>query len=149
MVAPWLPIRVADSLGQDGLPEVAAERKETLMALRIKKMAIAAVPAAALAAAFAASGARAATVGPCWSNPAQTCHPYMAHTWNPWSSPWSPGPNYWPINAGTRVNQVCWTTGAYQLGTAKWFYVVSTAYPFTSGYVPANAVGSQIIVGHC
>ncbi len=43
----------------------------------------------------------------------------------------------------------CWDTGATRLGRAKWFKVRSTVYPFTTGFVPANAVSSQIGVGHC
>src|SRR5207302_10840614 len=126
---------------------VAARAKgKPSMSLKIKKIAVAAAVSAVLAAGAVASGAQAATSGPCWSNPAQTCHPYMTTTWTPWVSPWYQGAQYWPIAAGTRVDMRCWTTGAYRLGTAKWFYVISTNYPFTQGYVPANAVGSQISV---
>jgi hypothetical protein len=91
----------------------------------------------------------AATVGTCWANTALTCRPVMTTTWYPWSSPTLKGFSVWPINNGTAVDMRCWTTGANQLGTAKWFYVQSQVSPFTAGYVPANAVGNQIIVGHC
>jgi hypothetical protein len=73
----------------------------------------------------------------------------MSTSWTPWASPWSQGAQYWTISQGTRVDMRCWTTGATRLNTAKWFKVRSTAYPFPEGYVPANAVTSQIIVGHC
>jgi hypothetical protein len=91
----------------------------------------------------------AATVGTCWANTSLTCHPVMTTTWYPWLNPTSRGFSQWAINSGTAVDMQCWTTGATQLGTAKWFYVKSQVSPFTSGYVPANAVGNQIIVGHC
>jgi hypothetical protein len=116
---------------------------------QVRRLAALTLVSVVVAAALGATEAHAATSGPCWSNSAWTCHPYMTTTWTPWLSTWSQGPQYWPIAAGTAVDMRCWTTGAYRLNTAKWFRVVSTRYPFTQGYVPANAVGSQIIVGHC
>jgi hypothetical protein len=73
----------------------------------------------------------------------------MTATWTPQESPSVQGPYYWPVVDGTSVTMHCWTTGPSKLGTAKWFYIASNAYPFTTGYVPANAVGRQSIVGHC
>ncbi len=113
-----------------------------------------ALAAAMILATMAVGGARASeasTSGQCWVNPAATCYPTEATTWTPWVSPTSAGSQVWPIPAGTRVDMRCWTTGVSRLGTSKWFYVRSTAYPFPSGYVPANAVAvnTQIIVGHC
>ena len=98
---------------------------------------------------LAAAPAQAATSGACYFNPSRTCYPYMTTAWTPWNSPTSQGAQYWTISAGTRVDMRCWTTGASRLGTSKWFSVISQAYPFTRGYVPANAVGDQITVGHC
>jgi hypothetical protein len=52
------------------------------------------------------------------------------------------------ISSGTPVQMLCWTTGAYDDGSAKWFYVrVTTGGGNT--YVPANAVGQQSSVPHC
>lgn len=95
-----------------------------------------------------ATSATAATSGRCYNSSA-TCRPVMSTNWVPWNSPSSQGSQYWTIKQGTRVDMRCWTTGASRLGTSKWFYVVSQSYPFTRGYVPANAVASQIAVGHC
>ena len=76
--------------------------------------------------------------------------PYMTTAWVPWSNPAKPtSAGMWTIVKGTRVTMTCWTTGATRLNTGKWFYVVSKSYPYTRGYVPANAVGSQATVGHC
>jgi hypothetical protein len=99
---------------------------------------------------FAVSNApaQAATVGKCYYSSA-TCYPTMSTDWAPWNSPWSQGSQYWTVKRGTRVDMRCWTTGASRLGTSKWFYIVSQAYPYTRGYVPANAVSSQITVGRC
>jgi len=93
--------------------------------------------------------AQAATSGPCYYNSSTTCYPRMSTNWAPWMSPWGQGSQYWTVTAGTRVDMRCWTTGAYKLNTSKWFYVRSQSYPFTQGYVPANAVTSQVSVGHC
>ena len=73
----------------------------------------------------------------------------MNRSWTPWTSPWSQGPQYWTVKAGTPVTMQCWTTGATRLNTAKWFKIQSNAYPFTTGYVPANAVSNQTLVNHC
>ena len=73
----------------------------------------------------------------------------MSANWIPWSSPTNSGINQWTIKKGTRVDMRCWKTGVSKLGTAKWFYVISQAYPYTRGYVPATAVASQITVGRC
>ena len=76
----------------------------------------------------------------------------MAVTFNPQSRPGVPfAGGGWPVHAGTSVTMSCWTTGPTQLGTAKWFYINSNAYPYPAGYVPANAVtvSNQAVVGHC
>jgi hypothetical protein len=119
------------------------------MPSNIKTLAVAAAASALLAAGVGASRVQAATSGPCWGNTAKTCHPNMTTSWKPWVSPRSQGAQYWTIGRGTIVDMRCWTTGATQLKTAKWFYVISTKYPYTRGYVPANAVGNQIVVGRC
>jgi hypothetical protein len=120
-------------------------------AKRARKLALAAVTVliCMVATLGVVAPAEAATSGPCWSNTSTTCHPYMSTAWAPWNSPTSQGSQVWTIAKGTKVDMQCWTTGATQLGTAKWFRVVSQSYPFTRGYVPANAVGQQITVGHC
>jgi hypothetical protein len=74
---------------------------------------------------------------------------FMTTTWTPQESPSVQGPYYWPVVRGTSVTMHCWTTGPSKLGTGKWFYIASNAYPFTTGFVPANAVGNQSVVGHC
>jgi hypothetical protein len=74
---------------------------------------------------------------------------FMTTTWTPQESPSVQGPYYWPVVKGTSVTMHCWTTGPSKLGTAKWFYIASNAYPYTTGFVPANAVGGQSEVGHC
>lgn len=118
---------------------------------KLRSLLVAAVAALALLTTTlgGASPAEAATSGPCYSNPSTTCRPYMSTAWAPWTTSTSPGPQYWTIAKGTRVDMQCWTTGATRLGTAKWFRVVSQSYPFTRGYVPATAVGQQVSVGHC
>ena len=80
---------------------------------------------------------------------AQAASPTMNTSWTPWTSTTSQGPQYWTVSAGTPVAMRCWDTGSRQLGTSKWFYIKSSNYPFTEGYVPANAVSNQAIVGHC
>lgn len=52
------------------------------------------------------------------------------------------------IDRGTPVRMLCWTTGAYDDGSAKWFYVRVTTGGGNS-YVPANTVGRQFAVPHC
>lgn len=74
---------------------------------------------------------------------------YMVRGWTPEGSPGGCGCGNWEIFKGTSVTMRCWTTGPYTDGTGKWFYIESNAYPFTEGYVPANAVGSQATVGRC
>jgi hypothetical protein len=104
----------------------------------------------ALAIGLGGSPAEAATQGRCWSNSSQTCYPTMSADFRPWSSPNGSGPqDNWTIKRGTRVDMRCWTTGASQMGTSKWFSITSQSYPYSSGYVSANSVGSQIVVGHC
>lgn len=96
------------------------------------------------------SPADAATSGRCYSAPSKTCRPSMSTTWTPWVSPTRKGStSNWSVKSGTAVDMRCWTTGASQLGTSKWFKIKSTKYPFTTGYVPANAVKEQISVGRC
>lgn len=73
----------------------------------------------------------------------------MTSSWTPQETPYVQGPYYWTVAKGTSVTMQCWTTGPSKIGTAKWFYIASNAYPFTTGYVPANAVGRQSVVGHC
>jgi len=55
----------------------------------------------------------------------------------------------WSAYSGKPVQMECWTHGQYYDGGAKWFYVEDLYYPFPSGYVPANSVGHQTIVGLC
>lgn len=118
---------------------------------RIRKWVAASVAVVACMTAIGAMAgtAQAATSGPCYGAPSRTCYPTMSQPWVAWTSPNSQGAQYWTIQAGTRVDQRCWTTGANRLGTSKWFYVISQRYPYTRGYVPANAVTQQITVGHC
>jgi hypothetical protein len=74
----------------------------------------------------------------------------MTRTFTPWLSTTSQGPQYWPVNAGTTVSMECWNTGDYVDGTAKWFWIKSSKYPYTQGYVPANDVGHQWLSSpHC
>jgi hypothetical protein len=102
-----------------------------------------------LALAVLAAPAQAATSGPCWGNSGATCRPYMNTSFVPWMTPDAQGAQYRTVSGGTGVDMRCWTTGAYRNGTSKWFWVRSSNYPFTSGYVPATTVSSQIVVGHC
>ncbi len=118
--------------------------------MRIKAAFVAVVVIGFLAGSFlVASPAQAGVSGPCYGNPSRTCRPVMSTSWVAWASPTSQGSNVWTIAKGTRVDQRCWTTGVSRLNTSKWFYVISQSYPYTRGYVPANAVGEQIAVGHC
>ena len=119
------------------------------MSKKLKKTVVAVAAAAALTVGAGATSAHAATAGPCYGNAGATCRPAMSTSWAPWNSPNSQGAQYWTVSSGTSVDMQCWTTGATRLGTAKWFYVISQSYPFTRGYVPANAVRNQITVGHC
>jgi hypothetical protein len=73
----------------------------------------------------------------------------MSTAWRLWNSPSAEGVSHWTVPKGASVQMRCWTTGANRLGTAKWFYIRSNAYPFTTGYVPANAVRNQTVVKHC
>lgn len=99
---------------------------------------------------MSASPVGASTSGPCNSDPSRTCRPRMSTDWVPWDSPTNRGSaNQWTIHKGTRVNMVCWSTGARRLNTRKWFRVESTKYPYPEGFVPANAVTQQIRVRHC
>jgi len=74
---------------------------------------------------------------------------YMTTSWTPQVSPNYQGAQYWTVTRGTHVSMECWTTGPSKLGTSKWFYIASNSYPFTTGFVPANAVANQTIVGRC
>src|SRR4051812_31550965 len=75
---------------------------------------------------------------------------YMTKTFTPRATPYQEQPGNWPINAGQTVNMRCWTTGPTVDGTGKWFKVDKVAYPYTSGYVPANDVGNQWLSSpHC
>jgi hypothetical protein len=57
---------------------------------------------------------------------------------------------YWYLAKGTSVTMLCWTGGPYVDNSGKWFRIKSNAYPYQGGgYVPANSVGHQAIVGHC
>jgi hypothetical protein len=68
----------------------------------------------------------------------------MNKGWRPWPSATSPnGPQYWPAPKGAKVSMKCWTTGALQDGTRKWFKIRVESHPFTVGYVPANSVSNQ------
>lgn len=74
----------------------------------------------------------------------------MAKSFTPWLSTTSRGAQYWTIGAGTTVSMKCWSTGSYVDGTGKWFKVISSNYPFTQGYVPANDVAHQWLSSpHC
>jgi hypothetical protein len=83
------------------------------------------------------------------AGPADAATPTMNITWTPWDTPQSPGMQMWPVKKGTTVRMICWTGGVWQDGTGKWFRIQSNSYPFTVGYVPANAVSNQTIVGRC
>jgi hypothetical protein len=75
---------------------------------------------------------------------------YMTKTFTPWLSTTSQGPQYWPVDKGWTVSMKCWNTGKYVDGTAKWFWIKSSVYPYTQGYVPANDVGHQWLSSpHC
>ena len=77
-------------------------------------------------------------------------HSTMNKQWFPWNTPSSQGWSQWPIPSGASVRMICWNTGAYRDGTAKWFLVERNASPFTRGYVPANSVGNQWTTSpHC
>lgn len=67
----------------------------------------------------------------------------MTKSFTPWLSTTSQGPQPWPVRAGTTVSMKCWNTGKTVDGTGKWFWITSSAYPYTQGYVPANDVGNQ------
>ena len=81
-------------------------------------------------------------------------------SWQPapaYKSPWMTGStsNFIGFIAPYQgINMYCWTTGspysnAYGT-TSKWFYVRWWAvYHWLYGYVPANYVNNQAIVGHC
>jgi hypothetical protein len=75
----------------------------------------------------------------------------MAQNWTPRATPQDGGYTpYWPLFRGMSVTMGCWTGGPYVDGTGKWFRIRSNEYPFQSGgFVPANAVARQAIVGHC
>jgi hypothetical protein len=112
----------------------------------VKNMSMRAAPLARITGACCAAVAIAA-VGTAGTAEAETST--MNTAWRPWSSPTSEGSQQWTVGKGTSVQMRCWTTGVNRLGTAKWFYIRYNAYPFTEGYVPANAVSNQTIVGHC
>jgi hypothetical protein len=104
------------------------------------------VGAAAATAALLAIGAGTAT--PALAESFHTS--YMTKSFTPWLSTTSQGPQYWTVGKGTTVSMKCWNTGKYVDGTAKWFWITSSAYPYTEGYVPANDVGHQWLSSpHC
>jgi hypothetical protein len=74
---------------------------------------------------------------------------YMTTTWTPQSSPSQPAPGWITPAVRNSVTMQCWTTGPVKLNTGKCFYIIDNAYPYTRGYVPANAVGAQTVVLHC
>ena len=116
----------------------------------VKKALTAVAVGSTIAVAGIASPAQAASSGPCWGAPTRTCYPTMAKAWIPWTSSWNNnGKQVWTIPKDARVDMQCWTDGVYKEGTAKWFRVKRLAYPFTTGYVPATTVASQITVGRC
>lgn len=53
---------------------------------------------------------------------------------------------YFEMPRATPVRMICWTSTQYWNGTAKWFKV-STIYG--TGYMNANQVGGQTVVGRC
>lgn len=55
----------------------------------------------------------------------------MTKTFIPWQTTTSPGAEYWTVHEGTTVSMKCWNTGKYVDGTAKWFWIKSSVYPFT------------------
>jgi hypothetical protein len=103
------------------------------------------------AAAVAAAALAAAGAGLAGSAKAETFHTsYMTKSFTPWSSTTSQGAQYWTVGKGTTVSMVCWNTGSYVDGTGKWFWIKSSAYPYTQGYVPGNDVGNQWLSSpHC
>lgn len=75
---------------------------------------------------------------------------YMTKAFTPWLSTTAQQSQYWTVSKGTTVSMKCWNTGKSVDGTAKWFWIKSSAYPFTQGYVPANDVGGQWLSSpHC
>jgi hypothetical protein len=75
--------------------------------------------------------------------------PTMAQGETPEQSPGGSTLGEWPIPKGTAVTMKCWTEGPNVDGGKKWFEVVSKAYPFPEGYVPANSVANQSSAGLC
>lgn len=53
---------------------------------------------------------------------------------------------YFQMPRYTPVRMLCWTSTQYWNGTAKWFKVSSI---YGTGYMNANQVGNQSIVGRC
>ena len=53
---------------------------------------------------------------------------------------------YFEMPRGTAVRMLCWTSTQYWNGTAKWFKVST---PYGTGYMNANQVSNQSIVGRC
>ena len=105
----------------------------------LTKKRILAVGAAAVAAAGLAIGAGVTTPAS-----AEAFHTSKLTTsFTPWLSTTSRGAQYWTVQGGTTVSMKCWNTGASVDGTAKWFWISSSSYPFTSGYVPATIVSNQ------
>ena len=106
-----------------------------------------------LSAAAAVTTAAGLVLGTGLANPAsaEVFHTsYLTKSFTPWLSTTSRGAQYWTVGAGTTVSMRCWNTGAYVDGTGKWFWIVSSKYPFTQGYVPANDVGHQWLSSpHC
>jgi hypothetical protein len=53
---------------------------------------------------------------------------------------------YFEMPRYTSVQMLCWTSTQYWHGTAKWFKVWT---PYGTGFMNANQVGGQTIVGRC
>jgi hypothetical protein len=104
------------------------------MSLR-KQVAAAALVIGAAVAGMAAGGP-AGAAGPSYCNSSScslAAQPYTGYI-------------YFEMPRATPVTMICWTSTQYWNGTAKWFRV-STMYG--TGYMNANQVGNQTIVGRC
>lgn len=53
---------------------------------------------------------------------------------------------YFEMPRWTPVRMLCWTSTQYWNGTAKWFKVST---PYGTGFMNANQVSNQSIVGRC
>jgi hypothetical protein len=109
---------------------------------KLAKMAIAAL-------ALCVIGGSAAEMTILTSSAGATPPPTMAQNETLESTPGGSTLGEWPIKAGTIVTMTCWTEGPNVDGSKKWFHVKSQAYPYPDGYVPANSVKYQAVVGLC